>query len=128
MTTSDQETKPRSYFLAFLWAVLAGAILCAFLFMMLMIVPRIEKDAAEQAMRLPLAMEWTIAISRWHVKYWYVVPPMIVAVCLGVGALVYLLQPQGRLRTGCWVLWLALFSISLGVLAFFVAWQFLAVP
>jgi len=132
MTTPAEPIQPRSFVLPALWAAATIVILVAFLFCMLFVVPRFEKEAADQKMKLPFALELTVAVSRWHVKYlpeyWYVVALVTVPICVGMAALVAVIQPEGKLRTGCWILWLVLFGIPALAMAWFVAWQIMTLP
>src|SRR5438552_14852763 len=108
MPTPTEPAKPRPYLLAMVWAASVIAIAVAGWFIMVFVVPRLERDAADQKLRLPFAAEWLIAVSRWHVKYWYVEAVPAAFLCVGVAALILMFPPQGRQRIGCWVLWLVL--------------------
>lgn len=43
-------------------------------FIMIFIIPKFEKIFLEFKMKLPWLTEFLIAVSRWFVKYWYVIP------------------------------------------------------
>jgi len=53
-------------------------------FIMIFIIPKFEKIFTDFKMKLPYITEVLIAISRWFVKYWYVIPivPIFIVVSL----------------------------------------------
>ena len=49
-------------------------------FIMIFIIPKFEKIFLEFKMKLPYLTELLIAISRWFVKYWYIIPVIPIAI------------------------------------------------
>src|SRR5215475_13561732 len=49
-------------------------------FIMIFIIPKFEKIFLEFKMKLPYLTEFLIAVSRWFVKYWYVIPVVPIAI------------------------------------------------
>src|SRR2546423_8253058 len=51
-------------------------------FIMIFIIPKFEKIFADFKMKLPWITDMLITVSRWFVKYWYVIPLIPIAIWL----------------------------------------------
>jgi len=56
------------------------------------VVPEFERRFEEARMAVPVIMEFTIAMSRFVVRHWYVVLPGFVAAFVALGGVSYLLR------------------------------------
>src|SRR6266404_5355254 len=60
--------------------------------LLIFVVPSFEKTFADFRMRLPLSTEVVIAMSRWCVKYFYILPMPLGMIAVGVGAPTWLIR------------------------------------
>ena len=63
-------------------AVVIGVAVAILSFIMIFIIPKFEKIFADFKLKLPWITEMLINISKWFVKYWYVIPLFPVAIWL----------------------------------------------
>jgi type II secretory pathway component PulF len=90
------------------------------LWVLLGVVPRFERSFQEFRLKLPASAEATVSVSRWMVKYWYVVVLMLLPGLGAVGAVTWMLRHL-VVRRWPWMVWAAAqIMLPLAVVAF--AW------
>src|SRR5437773_11868765 len=89
---------------------LSLALFLTWLSLMIFIVPGFERTFMDFRMRVPYLTELTINVSRWGVKYWYVLLIVAVPGYAVIAFVSYFLRHQTKQRLLCW-LWFALIIV-----------------
>jgi type II secretory pathway component PulF len=70
----NQATSGRSVAITGFLLAITAVLWVALVAVLVLVVPRYEADFRDRAMRLPAATVWAVAVGRWAVLYWYVLP------------------------------------------------------
>ena len=82
-TANASARSPASVVLTVILISLAGVAYLISVAELMFVVPRFERVFLDFKLKLPLSTEWTISVSRFAVKYWYL-PVLVFPIAVGV--------------------------------------------